>query len=148
MDARMGGAWVSPTTAEAFAGGTWRTLKYAEAYYSGAWRKIVSFVLPLTLSATGGSGSAASSTVTGNTATATPSGGLAPFTYSWVHLSGATMTINTPSSASTTFTASGVADGATVTATFRCTATDSLGSTATADLTVNLTNRTGITGTA
>lgn len=137
----MGGAWVSPTTAEAFVGGTWRTLKYAEAYYSGAWRQIVSFVAPytaLTISPSFVSASSfTSDTSTTDTATATPNGGLGPFTYSWVLVSSTDLTgitINSPSMSGTTFTATLTSGGVGGfgDATFRCTATDALGTSQTA----------------
>lgn len=134
MDARKNGAWVSPTTAEAYRGGAWRTLKYGEAYYGGAWRQIVSFVAPYTALSISPSAPAASSftsdTITSKTIVATPNGGLGPFTYSWVLLSSSGLTgvtINSPSNAGTTFTATVGGVGESGTATFRCTATDSFG---------------------
>lgn len=70
--------------------------------------------------------------------TVTPSGGVAPFTYSWALISSAdgTPAADNPSFATTTFTQS-LGVGQTNIATFRCTVTDSLGATATADVTAN-----------
>lgn len=142
MEARLNGAWRTINTAEAYIGGQWRTLKYAEAYIGGTWRRIVSFVQALSLSLNrapffGISSSA--SPMTTSSCTATPTGGLAPFTYSWTTLSQSGLTgftINSPSSASTTFTATVTAgDGHTGFANVRCTVTDALGTTAHADLT-------------
>jgi hypothetical protein len=154
MDVRKGGAWVSPTTAEAFVGGTWRTLKYAEAYYSGAWRQIVSFVAAYTALSISPSPASASSftsdTITSGAIVATPNGGLSPFTYSWVLVSSSGLTgitINSPSYASTTFTASTVAGGvgSSGTATFRCTGTDALGTSQSATVNVSF-EHSGSTG--
>jgi hypothetical protein len=58
-------------------------------------------------------------------------------TYSWARVSGATSIVaNSPSAATTTFTASGVNSGATVSAVFRCT----VNSTYTVDVVVDCTN--------
>jgi hypothetical protein len=151
MEVRKQGAWRTIRTAEAYVGGSWRTLKYGEAYIGGSWRTIVSFIQPLSLniSPAAPGGEAASSTVTTtNYVVATPTGGASPFTYAWTRLSmsgATTFTANSPTSASTKFTATGVADGAIATATFRCTATDYLGTTATDDVTIGLQNTTGTT---
>lgn len=74
------------------------------------------------------SGGAVSVTTTPATTVST-SGGVGPFTYSWSYVSGDTFTVNSPSSASTTFTR--LANAPTVPDTFntrsgvyRCTITD------------------------
>jgi hypothetical protein len=141
MDVRIGGAWKSPTTAEAYIGGGWRNLQYGEAYIDGAWRQIVSFIQPLTLSANDviarGDG-----TLTTPVSQATPTGGLGPFTYSWTLVSSLNLTgitINSPNVASTTFTATTI-NSAPHNATFRCTCTDSRGTTATATMSAQFTN--------
>lgn len=76
-----------------------------------------------------------------NSVTATVSNGVGPFTYSWARVSGDTFTIDSSTSASTTFRRSGttVAEpGTTYTGTYRCTVTDTGNSnyTASADVTV------------
>ena len=150
MEIRKGGAWRTVTSAEAYVGGSWRTLKYAEAYIGGQWRTIVTFAQPLSLSLTlGGNGADESSNITTSYILATPTGGVSPFTYSWTRLSmsGATdFYANSPSSAGTTFTATGVAEGVTATASFRCTVTDTLGTTAHADTTASAQHSTGSVG--
>jgi hypothetical protein len=75
-----------------------------------------------------GSGAASSGLVTTTgTTTATPSGGTAPYTYAWTRVSGdITISINSPSAATTSFTAS-VADGVPKEAAFKCTITDANG---------------------
>ena len=146
MDVRIAGAWVSPTTAEAYVSGQWRALRYGEAYYNGQWRQIVSFVQTLTLSLSPdplGKGAQAD-TMTTAACTATPTGGLGPFTYAWTTVSSSGLSgvaINSPSASPTTFTATVTGgEGSTGTAVFRCTVTDSLGSTATDTVTVSFTH--------
>jgi hypothetical protein len=79
---------------------------------------------------------AASSSITTATVTATLVGGTAA-TYAWTRLSGSTaISANSPSSAATTFTATGVGVGTTVSAVFRCT----INSSDTADISVSCTN--------
>jgi hypothetical protein len=70
---------------------------------------------------------AAASQTTG-AATATVTNGLAPFTYSWAQVSGGAFTIDSPNTASTTFTAASLsAAGETRTGVFHCTVTDHVG---------------------
>lgn len=72
---------------------------------------------------------------------ATPAGGSTPYTYAWTWLSGGTgISINTATAQSTTFSASGLsASGETRTGTARCTVTDHLGQTGSANVTVSIT---------
>lgn len=133
MEARIGGAWREIIYGEVYINGAWRRLKYAEGYISGAWRQIANFIEPLTLDVSPPAPSkfGTSDTITSNTVTATPTGGLAPFTYSWVRTSGSTdIDVNSPAAASTTFTGAGLDADTLTTATFTCTVTDALGSTA------------------
>lgn len=69
----------------------------------------------------------------------TASGGTPTYTYAWAKVSGSTLTVNSPTAASTTFTGTpGV--NSTLNAIYRCTVTDSAGSpaTATADVSVSI----------
>ena len=73
--------------------------------------------------------------------TVTPSGGVSPYTYAWTLLSGDTLTVNSPSAATTTFSKTGMISGDSFDATYRCTVTDSTGGTpltATADVPVTI----------
>jgi hypothetical protein len=85
---------------------------------------------PSDVSGFGNSGSAAN--ITTALTVATPSGGVSPYTYSWVQtgVSPYTWTIGSPSAASTSFTCSSLGPGVTADATFRVTVTDAVGSTA------------------
>lgn len=80
------------------------------------------------------SGSGAATT---NSVTATPTGGTGPYLYAWALVSGDTFTVNSPTSATTTFTAS-VGPGEDKTAIYRVTITDSLLATATATVSVTV----------
>lgn len=75
---------------------------------------------PSSISATG------TGAITSGSTTVTASGGTGPYTYAWSRISGATIAITSPSSASTTFSATPGA-GMDVFATMQCLITDSLG---------------------
>jgi len=67
---------------------------------------------------------------TTNSVTAVPSFGTGPYTYAWSHASGDTLTITSPTAASTTFSAF-LADGEQRNAIYQCVVTDSLSATGT-----------------
>lgn len=67
--------------------------------------------------------------ITTNSATATPAGGTAPFTYAWSGTAG--WTITSPASASTAFTSPPVSPGDVANGDFTCTITDASGAVAT-----------------
>jgi hypothetical protein len=82
-------------------------------------------------------------TITSNSTTVTPNGGTSPYTYSWSKVSGDTLTVTSPTAATTTFSTSGLGEGNFVAATYRCTVTDSTtptALTATADVSITLEN--------
>jgi len=82
----------------------------------------------------------ASITTVSTTVTAT--GGTAPYTYSWSRISGSTsISANSASSATTTFTGSSLASGTTYDAVFRCTVTDNVAATKTVDVSVSITRQ-------
>lgn len=145
MLVRQGSTWRTITGGDVFASGAWRPLAAVKVYASGAWRTVATFAssgggggggggssLTISLSGTTISGSGASSSITSGTVTATPSGGFVPYHYIWSLSDGdglATYTINSPNSATTTVTASGVPSETTVTGSITCAVTDAAGTT-------------------
>ena len=130
MEIFASGAWRQIQRGEAYIGGAWRRLTRAEAYIGGQWRPVARFVQPLTVTvipaSTAGYFSSRRPTtaaITTGSVTATPTGGLGPYTYAWS--SG-----NTPTQATTTFTRT-LAGNTDLSITFTVTVTDSLGATAT-----------------
>lgn len=84
------------------------------------------------------SSSTATSQTTG-TATVSASGGEAPYSYAWEWATGgAGISINSPDSAATSFSASGMAPGDTYSGTARCTVTDAYSQTSTASVAVSI----------
>jgi hypothetical protein len=81
------------------------------------------------------------STQTTASTTVTVTGGVSPYTHSWSKVSGDTLTVDSPTAATTTFTATGLVQGDSRDATYRCTVTDSTGGTpltATADVLITI----------
>lgn len=132
--AYIDGAWRSVTTAEVQVGTAWKRITRSEVYTGGIWKAGERFAQALTATTSdahpSGSRVGAGYCATGDV-TITPSGGVAPFTYAWVKLSG-NGSVNNPSGSTTSFF-DNLANGAITTGTFRCTVTDALGSTTTVD---------------
>ncbi len=70
------------------------------------------------------SGTSSAPTVVTSACTATPTGGIGPFTYAWAFVSGQAITAVSPTSATTVFQGSSMAIGVTRTAIFECAVTD------------------------
>lgn len=87
----------------------------------------------------GGASSSSSITVYSSYVTVTPSGGTAPYSYSWSKVSGDAITANAPTSATTNFSAN-LAPGDFLSAVFKCAVTDAAGVSADSP-TVNVTLR-------
>lgn len=84
------------------------------------------------------SSTSASQTTPSTTVTAT--GGTPAYTYAWTWASGGTsITTTSPTAATTTFSATGLADGEVRSGVARCTITDSLAATKTVDVAVSIT---------
>ena len=83
---------------------------------------LIVVVTPSSVSASGDSNSP--ETMVTGAATASASGGTAPYTYSWAKVGGGTYTIDSPSASSTTFSKVSLAPG-TFNYAARCTVTDS-----------------------
>lgn len=137
MQVYKGGVWRLISGAKVLKSGAWRTVVQAQVYAGGAWRTVANFSPPGGGGGGGGTlvvtASPSSSSVSGNNTTltsvgitATPSGGTAPYTYSWSVVSTDTAaSINSPTLATTTVRGSDIVDfGST---TIHCVATDSLG---------------------
>lgn len=126
------GTWRTMSSARARVENVWRNVTSARAYIDGAWRDAATFIQPLTVSVdptsanadVQGSGVAVSPAVT-----ATPSGGVAPFTYAWTRVSGFSSNATAPSSATSSFSRF-VNSGENASEEWRCTVTDALGATA------------------
>lgn len=135
----------TPTRLRIMQAGLLRTIKTLKVMDGGTLRTVAIFASPLSVSASpseatgsfNGSGVFPPQTLTTDLVTAIPSGGIAPYTYAWAYLSGSTFTVSHPTSAGTFFSHNFVAFG-TRSGTYRCTVTDSLGSTATVDVPVSI----------
>lgn len=91
------------------------------AHISAQRSSLTASASPLTLSTIDGSVNQTSASTT-----CTPSGGVAPYTYSWAFVvTDPGISITSPSSASTTFKANGMASSEIREATAQCTVTDS-----------------------
>jgi hypothetical protein len=127
MRAYISGAWREIESGRVRVGGAWKNLTRIRAYVSGAWEDVATFTPPISLGLTPdiiGDIFISPGTYTSPLVTATPVGGVAPYTYSWAYTSGTTgYTIANPTSASTRFTRSFVVDGEYIT-NFTCTVTD------------------------
>jgi len=136
---RIDGAWRDVSEGRLFLNGAWRRLVSAKAYIGGAWRDVASFVQPMAFSVTPESVfrlEQPGNTATSQLVTGTPTGGRAPFTYVWTHLSGDTgIGITSPTAASTRFERFSFADSS-FSAVFQCACTDANGTTLTDTVTV------------
>ena len=139
MKVRDGGAWRDIDSGKAYIDGAWRDLTEAKAYIAGAWETIATFIPPLSASI-GGIGASAiisgGGLATTNSVTATPTGGRAPYSYSWALLTGTGVTATAPTSATTAFRRTMLPEDED-NGSWRVTITDDLGTTATADVAVN-----------
>lgn len=155
---RKGGVWQEPVGCMVYANGRWRRIARIKCFADGAWRDVANFTSPGsggsstpggggTGTGTGGGSSSPSITLTVSPSstsrtgkamdqtsavlTATPSGGKAPYSYTWsfVSRSGAVFSFDSPTLASTTVTASGLIEDLQATCTVHCTVRDSLGTT-------------------
>lgn len=142
MKVRLGGAWKDITGGKVFLSGSWRTLVAIKTYKDGAWRDVANFTAPVsgmtvTTSPAESFFRGGRTTAVSQNITATPSGGLAPYTYAWEVVSqvgsSGTVTIPLPTSATTTVRCTFTEIGD-VNCVIRVTVTDSLGSSASADI--------------
>jgi len=141
MDAFIAGGWRTPKRGEVLIGGAWRTITRGEQYRSGAWKRIAAFVSPMSVTANDATGSIVNrkpAPVTSNFSIATPTGGLAPYSYAWTIIEGSAVTL-TPNNAATQFRGV-VAPGNDTYSIARVVCTDALGTTATTTVGISLFN--------
>lgn len=107
---------------------------------SSADTALSAFASPTSVS---GSDDDQNGSATTNTTTVTPSGGTGGYSYAWTFASGGTdITINSATSASTTFTGTGLTVGEVLSGIARCTVTDGASTTFTVDVSVSITRPT------
>ena len=143
MEVKINGVWADITSGDVIISGVQRSLIRAEYYDGSAWKEVLRFTDTLTAAITGdgyayGASSGATSATTGNV-TATPTGGLGPYTYSWALVSstgGDSTVIANSTQATTTFSKPNIPAYTIYTDIFRVTITDYFGATATADFSI------------
>ena len=119
------------SSASLIVAGVAKTVRRVEAWNGSAWKVVKNFAPAFSASVSvpevyGVSTAPGGGFVTTNSVTVTPSGGLAPYTYAWSLVSGASATAQSPTFATTTFRAN-VGPSDSVVSTFACLVTDSLG---------------------
>ena len=147
LKAVANGAEKAAERMEVTVGNAQKRVVRVEAWNGSAWKVAQSFAPPITLnvapfSVSGTGDSNGTIQITSGIATATPTGGTAPYTYAWTKVSGDTMTVTNSTSASTAFRAS-VGPGDSRSATYRCTVTDKNGLSAQDTVSITLTNTSG-----
>lgn len=146
MNIYANGGWRTPSAAEIYAAGGWRVITRAQCYSGGSWRTVATFASSLTASliATPTDVLVSSNTIGYGSSilTATPSGGVAPYTYSHAitdHLGSVSPSLSTPTMA-TTYLNGGAYYTTTDEVAVTVTITDAIGQTATASVGVQFTN--------
>lgn len=135
MKVNIGGSLKPVTSAKINVAGALKVMSRVRHNVAGALKDGASFYVALSASASPNPayGTAVANPVYSSAVTVTPSGGYAPYTYSWAKIAGVG-SITSSTSATTTFYAS-VAPDTPTDGVFRCTITDSHSSTFTIDVT-------------
>jgi len=143
MKVRLGGEWRDITGGKVFKDGSWRNLVAIKVFAGGAWRDVANLTAPAVPESGGGGGTISLSvpdfsaagpgpTVSAN-AQATPSGGLAPYTYAWSVISSSPAMVTISPTNVAKVSVSGNVEGGNISCVVRCVCTDALGTTAQAD---------------
>lgn len=145
LSVKVSGAWKAVSALSIKKSGAWKLVSAVWIKEDGVWKLAFGAGgAPATLNATMQNGTVSGSrsdagSVTSSSAVVLPTGGTPAYTYNWTRVSGDTYTITTATAANTTFSTT-LTNGQTKSGVYRCTVTDSLGATATADVTVNMTS--------
>lgn len=139
----VGGAYKTVDSIKVCAGGVWKPVASTRLSPAGVWKVGEIFTRPLSLAITpatvSGSGEIGRALlIFTDAATATPTGGSAPYTYAWTRLTGSGAAFS-PTAAATKFSAT-VPASTLYSGTFRCTVTDALGATAIASVSASFEN--------
>jgi len=129
---RVADVWQECTDVYAKKAGTWELVHHATVTPPAP----AVFSVSMLVGSVSGSRSDVGS-CTSSAATAVPVNGTAPYTYSWTKVSGATLTVTSPTAISTTFAAA-LANGEIKSAVYKVTATDNDGAVAEATVNVSL----------
>lgn len=141
---RAGGVLRTLTSLKLQIAGATRAIRTVKVMESGVLRTVFSSASPMSMAISPSPVFALGPvpTVQSGNVSAIVTGGTGPFSYAWtlIEFDGvATPTIASPTFATTTFSQGGLGFSETATATFQCVATDSLGNTASAQVTVSFT---------
>lgn len=143
------GGWRDAAHGRVFVNGAWRTITRAMAYVGGTWRTAVQFAPPLGVSVPDETYVAVGGTPFGSGGAyvvATPSGGIAPYSYSWSvtsHSGAVTPSLSTPTLAGTSVNG-GAYQSSVDTVLLSVTVTDAIGQTAAGGTTVLFENIWGL----
>jgi hypothetical protein len=138
----VSGTW-QPSVPSVKVSGVWVPVTEGWVNVSGTWQQFYAVTPPVVITVTITPGIAygarlGAGTVDTNSVTASASGGTGPYTYLWEYISGDTeINVITPTVATVVFRAT-VGIGDIFNATFRVTATDSLGNTGTQTISATL----------
>jgi len=121
MHVKAAGSWheTAPSIKE---GGVWKPIRQGWIKDAGTWKEFFaeSALIASASPATAFGEGVGAASVTSNTVTVSVTGGIAPYTYSWSRVSGATFVILNPTSPTTAFNAF-VPYASTLTGIYRCT---------------------------